>query len=149
MRLNDYLYRSSMVVSAILAFAMLFALTDKKVSHDIKSFFKQQPREVIATVSGPFLGKNSKATAVKVRTADGIHIEIYDTSDNKYNLISKLNLGSRDAFFDFYGRSSNLAADDVTEDQTPEILVPLYDQNFVAQLAILKYDEERKEFIRL
>lgn len=149
MKLQKYLFSSAVAISSILAIALLFATLDKKASNDIRDLFRGEGREVLATVTGPFLGKDSYVTAVKVKTANGIYLEIYDSKDGGFKLLKKVEIGSRDAFFSFAGRVSNLAADDVDGDSVQEILIPMYDENLVAHLAILKYDPSSKEFERL
>ncbi len=149
MKSRNYLFRSSLAVSSILAVTLLIAAVDKKASNDIREFFKRDKREILATVTGPFSGKDTLVTAVKVKTANGIRLEIYDTKNGQYKLLSKIDIGSQDAFFNFAGRVSNLAADDVDGDEIQEILIPMYDEDLVAHLAILKYDKQSQVFNRL
>lgn len=149
MKLQRYFFSTAVTVSSILAVALIFATFDKNASNDIRELFRSEGREVLATVSGPFLGKDSAVTAVKVKTADGIRLEIYDNKGGDYKLLKKIEIGSRDAFFNFAGRVSNLAADDVDGDNVQEILIPMYDENLVAHLAILKYDPQSQDFERL
>lgn len=149
MKLQKYLFSTAVAFSSILAIAMIFATFDKNASNDIRELFRQDGREVLATVNGAFLGKDSAVTAVKVKTAEGIYLEIYDNKNGDFKLLKKIEIGSRDAFFNFAGRVSNLAADDVDGDDVQEILIPMYDENLVAHLAILKYDPESQDFERL
>ncbi|OQW46570.1 MAG: hypothetical protein A4S09_05145 [Proteobacteria bacterium SG_bin7] len=149
MKLQKHLFSAAIAFSSILAIALLFAALDKNASNDIRELFRSDGREVLATVSGAFLGKDSAVTAVKVKTPDGIRLEIYDNKGGDYKLLKKIEIGSRDAFFNFAGRVSNLAADDVDGDNIQEILIPMYDENLVAHLAILKYDPQSQDFERL
>lgn len=149
MKPRNYLFKISLAVSSILAVALICATLDKKAANDIREFFKGEGREVLATVSGSFTGKDTQITAVKVKTADGIRVEIYDQKNGQFKMLTKMDLGHRDAFFNFAGRVSNLAADDVDGDNVQEILIPMYDENLVAHLAILKYDVQTQEFERL
>jgi hypothetical protein len=149
MKLQKYIFSTAVAISTILALGLLFATLDKKASNDIREFFKSDSREVLATVEGPFTGKDSMIIAVKVKTPSGINLEIYDNKGGNYKLLKRIEIGSRDAFFNFAGKVSNLAADDVDGDNVQEILIPMYDENLVAHLAILKYDPELREFQRL
>lgn len=138
-----------MAVSAILALAAFLASLDPKLSREIKNQFKPNEREILSSTSGPVMATDSEVTVVKVKTREGIFIEIYRNENGNFALIKRLEMGVKDAYFNFNGQASNLALDDIDGDKTKEILVPMYDENLVAHLTVLKYDSSSKEFIRL
>ncbi len=138
-----------MAVSAILALAAFLASLDPKLSREIKNQFKPNEREILSSTSGPVMTTDSEVTVVKVKTREGIFIEIYRNENGNFALIKRLEMGVKDAYFNFNGQASNLALDDIDGDKTKEILVPMYDENLVAHLTVLKYDSSSKEFIRL
>lgn len=118
----------------------------------VKSFFQNENRHILAKVSGQLTPDGPQVTVLKISSADGISLEIYllNHIDESTTLMTKLNLNERrDAYFSFQGNATNLALTDVDNDGNLEILAPTYDDQMVARLNIFKYNDSIRSFERM
>lgn len=142
-------YKITLTLGSILAFALIVSVTDDSVYTKAKNFFGLGNRVVLSSVSGEVIPDSSDTKVIKLKTNNGIFLEVYKKESGIFTLVQRFELGTSDAYFSFYGKSSNLALDDIDGDNLNEILVPIYDEKLVAHLAILKYDPHTKVFSRL
>lgn len=140
------------VLLILILAASFVAVLNPEVRSQVRSGLKPDYRIVLSTLEGPVLAQGEKATIVKVKTQDGLFIEIYgETKNGAAPLIQTIALPQkRDAYFTFNGESTNLAVDhlETGKNKTPqsEILVPGLDGDLMATLAIYKYDADTKSF---
>ena len=108
-------------------------------------------REILSSVSGDVFGNGRNAKIIKVKTHNGLFIEIYELKDtNPPRLHQQIKLRDRrDGHFLFNGESSNLVLDDINGDQVMEILAPSFDNNFTAHLNVFTYSPEQQRFIEM
>jgi hypothetical protein len=112
------------------------------------SLSNENYRNVVSTVQGHLAGDERVYTVAKVKTAETLSLEIFEHLGNgQEKLVEKIQLpDSRDGFFDFNGRASNLAMSDVNGDGRPEILAPTFDTNLVGHLNVYNFDPESHAF---
>lgn len=128
----------------ILAFAAFFiAALHPDVRSSMHTALVKDYRIILSTARGDLLGTGSEMTVAKIRTRDGLFIEIYEAKDDgSQRLVERFELADKkDGYFNFNGQATNLAIDDVDGDGRPEILVPSFDQNLVGHLNIYRYDQ--------
>ena len=109
-----------------------------------RSFFTPAPyRKVLATASGDLLNVNTDFKVIKVRSHNGLFIEVYKGfRDNTRPRLSRIKLpDKRDGYFYFQGQATNLAIEDLDGDKKLEIIAPSFDENLRAHLNIFKYNE--------
>ncbi|HEX4925253.1 MAG TPA: hypothetical protein VFV50_14260, partial [Bdellovibrionales bacterium] len=94
------------------------------------------------------LGDGTPVRVMKIKTRDGLSIEVYRASN--YDLVQRIHLDQKkDGFFTFRGEAANLVLTDVDGDDVPEIVAPGYDQNLTAQLNVYRYDPDSQLFHRM
>ena len=119
----------------------------------------QNTREVLATARGPVIHTDMKAKVIKLRTHDGIFIEVYggrqrhhlslvdrillpDKKDGYFHIQSHLRYQSR-----LHKEASNLALKDLNGDQVLEIIAPTFDNQLNARLNIYSYNKKTQQFV--
>lgn len=117
----------------------------------VRSLVQRPFREVLAKTSGDLTGKGDQVTVVKLKTNEGIVIEVFEFSkeENAEVVLARLRLEEkRDAFMSFSGDATNLGLVDFDSDGTLEIMAPAYDENFVPRLNVFKFDPANRSFVR-
>lgn len=138
----------------LLFMGALFLVSIAAVFHpDLKSkiqrSFHPDSRYVLSTVTGDALGNGANVSVVKVKTPNGIAVEVYKGEDS-LDLIQRIPLNtSRDAYFNLNGEAVNLALDDVDGDGHLEILVPTFDDDLIAHLSVYKFDRDSGKFKKM
>lgn len=114
----------------------------------VRGFFLKDYREVLSTAKAHWSGSSIEYVVAKIKTRESLFLEIYETlPDGGSKLLEKIVLpDSRDGYFSFNGRATNLAIDDINEDGQPEILAPTFDSNLVGHLNVYSFNAERREF---
>ena len=118
----------------------------------IRNLIISQSRVVLAKADADLPKGSGKISVIKVRTADTLAIEIFESDYQGQNLkfVKRTVLPEiRDAYFDFHGQATNLAISDLDSDGHLEILAPTFDENLVPRLNVYKYDAETKDLQRL
>ena len=130
---------------------MMFAAVHPDTRSAIRLMFAPAERSVISTAQAHLAGDARNFTIAKVKTAGNLSLEIFENFGNgQQKLVEKIQLpDSRDGFFDFNGRSSNLALSDINGDGRPEILAPSFDSNLVGHLNIYGFDPESNAFEKI
>jgi hypothetical protein len=137
---------SQLIILAACLFSGFLAL-HPKLNKAVKYTFQKKYRTVLSTVSGRIMDDGKITKVVKLKTKDGIFLEIYHGDKSLKPLISKIKLpDARDAYFIFQGQSTNLALEDLDGDNKLEILVPSFDKNLVAHLNVYKFNKKSNTF---
>jgi hypothetical protein len=107
-------------------------------------------RQVLSTARAEFLNADLFVVAVKVKTPEGLFLEVYeDRTDGLHVLIDKVMLPyDRDGWIQFHGEHSNLILYDVTGDGLPEFLVPTFDPLRTPHLSDFNLDLETRSLRR-
>lgn len=85
----------------------------------------------------------------KIRTDEGIEVEIYEKDPTTYfqKLKQKFSFpDDKDAFLMVDGNSISLALSDVDQNGTMDIVVPTVDQYGLSRLNVFKYNTDLKQF---
>lgn len=110
--------------------------------------FQSSEHKVLSTLKKDFFQDGRIITFAKVKTPDGLYVEVYETSKEgvQKNIDRILLPDTNDGFFHFHGQATNLALEDIDGDHQFEVLAPTYDANQVAHLNIYKYNLSTKKF---
>ncbi len=141
-----YLLQS--LLGAFALVGLLFAL-HPGLREWAQSQFKPAPyRKVLAVASGDLLNLGKTFKVIKVRSHEGLFIEIYEEfRNNTRPLLSRIKLpNNRDGYFHFQGEATNLALDDLDGDRVLEVMVPSFDNSLRAHLSIFKYNEMAHDY---
>jgi len=113
----------------------------------LMNFVDSDSRHILGTLM--FNADNTQYKIVKLRQKHHILVEIYKVpSPEKYDLVSRFQIpDSRDVFYDFQKSLSNLFAANIDEDAIDEVVVPVLDDNMVAHLNVIKFDQATKSFL--
>jgi len=102
-------------------------------------------RVVISIAQADFNHDGSLFRVLKVKTHEGLYLEVYAPADPKRGglqpLVATTKLpDTRDGFFTFNGQVTNLVIDDVDNDGILDILTSSFDSNMVAHLNVYHLD---------
>lgn len=147
MRLNKALV-FRIIQSALSGITALsfFAAVHSDTRKSIRDFVFKDYRRVLSTAQVKL--NKIDVTIAKIRTTDALFLEIYELlPGGGSKLIKKIDLpDSRDGYFSFNGRATNLAVDDINDDGELEILAPTFDNNLVGHLNVYSLDAELNSF---
>jgi hypothetical protein len=118
----------------------------------VRSRFSGPYREVLAKARGDLTGQGQIVSVIKLRTQEGIAIEIYELGhdNDTEKLMTRIKLDERrDGHFNIRGQATNLAMMDLDGDGLTEIIVPVYDENLIPRLHVFRFDPLGKVFIRM
>ena len=113
---------------------------------DIRQYFRSllnKPfRQVLSTVSGPLLINSGSAKVIKIKTQEGLFLEIYGLgAEGGRPLLDRIQLPDRrDGYLNFGTNTANLFLQDMDGDDVPEIIAPSFDENLVAHLNIYRFN---------
>jgi hypothetical protein len=132
---------------------LLIAMTFIPATHElVRNLIISQSRQVLAKAEADLPQGGGKIAVIKVKTADTLAIEIFesDSEGKNLNFVKRMVLPEiRDAYFNFHDQATNLAIGDIDNDGHLEILAPTYDENLVPRLNVYKYDANLKNLERL
>jgi hypothetical protein len=100
-------------------------------------------------------GNGIKDQVVKVKTSEGLFIEVYAPRDHgqfglQQELIASAQLpDKKDGYFTFNGEVTNLAVDRVDRDNKPKILASSFDGDLVGHLNVYQLKTGEKELVRV
>jgi hypothetical protein len=148
MGIRKYLIKSAQLMALLIPGLMVVATLHEETRTTIRDTLQPEYRKLLSTVFGDVLGNGTPIRVMKIKTRDGIFLEVYKASN--YELLQKINLDQKtDGFFTFHGHATNLALTDVDGDDIPEILASGYDENLSAHLNVFRYDRDTHLFHRL
>ncbi len=118
----------------------------------VRARFQGPYRQVLAKARGDLTGQGFIVSVVKLKTQEGILVEIYERgldSDSE-NLLARLKFDERrDGHFSIRGQATNLALMDLDGDGVLEVIVPVYDENLIPRLHVFRFDPMGKVFVRM
>jgi hypothetical protein len=130
---------------------MLIATLVPEVRSEVRGTIIKDFRTVLSTAEGDLTGAGTPYTVIKVRTQEGLSLEIYAPGENDIpTLVEQIVLADKkDGYFNFSNQTANLAIDDIDGDGRAEILAPTFDDNLVGRLNVYKYDGGLNGFQRI
>lgn len=145
---KEHLYMNLItgVLFSVFAFSITVAVTPS-LRTKIKDSFYTSQRKVLSTAHGK-LFDGRPISVVKVSTAKGLFIEVYDATDEHIRpLIDRIELPDlKDGFILFQGQAINLAIKDINNDNNFEIIAPSFDQNLVAHMNVFAFNKITEKF---
>src|SRR5262249_3163895 len=145
--------RRNLIKLSLSAVAILVGIIslNREWSQNIRNALLSSDRVLIATAVGDILGDGTPVEVAKVRTPEGLAVEVYVPGPKgTRRLMDKMYLDQeRDGYFTFNGQLVSLAIEDIDGDHRPEILAPAFDQQLTAHLNVFKYDPESRTFHRM
>ena len=123
-------------------------------------FFKRYPylcskklntpgQKALSVVYGDLMNDGSEVKVVKLQASDGIYLEFYARSYNGMNYLinrKKIPRAIKDGFFDYRGKSVQLAVLDLDGDGRMELIAPTFDKNLIARLNPYEYHASAHTF---
>ena len=145
--LNSKWFRSGTIIFFLIFIASTVLYFSNPARMPFRSLFSLPARKILSVAVGPVI-PGMKAKVLKVQTPDGLFLEIYAPAQNGLApLIQKIRLPDKqDALFQFQGRATDLALEDLHNDGIFEIIAPTYDASLVPHLNIYQYDKIAKAF---
>lgn len=144
-RVSKFTPRPFAAVSVSLFLVVTAVAIVPKWREQVRSSFSwSSGREVLSTARAEFLSSDLFVVAVKVKTPEGLFLEVYEErSDGLHVLLDRVMLPyDRDGWIQFHGEHSNLILYDVTGDGHPEFLVPTFDPLRKPHLSVFRLDLE-------
>ncbi|MEQ1722437.1 MAG: hypothetical protein ABL930_04625 [Pseudobdellovibrio sp.] len=137
-------YIAILVILALVA-AILSSIPAVQVR--IKPFFSSESRLVLAKINAFFGVEQTEYLILKIKDPFGIHIEIYESKNEKTIFKQKFELlQDTDAYITLDKNSTNLALSDVDKDGQLDILAPSVDHNGNLRLNTFRYNFELQQF---
>lgn len=141
---------SFMAILALVAMSLIIVAVIPSLRTNVKDFFNNSDRSVIAKVSGNLSAEGIPVTVLKIKNKGSLSLEIYGDSTEGQTLMAKIPLAeTRDGYFLLQGNATNLAITDADKDGTPEIVAPTYDDQMIPRLNLFKYNPTTKSFDRV
>ena len=137
----------------------LVAALHPRIRKQLYVWHHKGEREVLAVARGPVVHTELKSKVVKLRTHEGIFIEVYggpqlhhlslmdrfllpDKKDGYFHVQTHLRFESR-----LHKEASNLALKDLNGDRVLEIIAPTFDNKLNARLNIYSYSKQAQSFV--
>lgn len=120
--------------------ATFVAVLNTEIKSSIRNYFIPPYRVILAVASADIDGTGKGNQVLKVKTDQGLFIEVYGSAGKQQELLAMTKLpDKKDGYFTFAGKVTNLAIDDINGDGNPEILATSFDQDLVARLNVYRY----------
>ena len=122
-------------------------------SPDIRSYVQKQlefrGQKALSVVYGDLMNDGSEVRVVKLKSSDGIYLEFYSRSYNGISSLinrTKIPRAVQDGFFDYRGKTVQLAVLDLDGDGKMELIAPTFDKNLIARLNPYEYNTGTQSF---
>jgi hypothetical protein len=144
--INKVVILTAKTILIAICAVMLISSLVPDVKSAIRGSVLHDFREVLSTAQGRIAGGSNEYTVAKVKTQNGLFLEIYENAEHgTQKLVETIALADkRDGYFNFNGQATNLAIDDIDGDGKLEILAPTFDQNLVGRLNVYNFDPSTK-----
>ncbi|MDZ4677034.1 MAG: hypothetical protein SGI74_05940 [Oligoflexia bacterium] len=130
------------LLSVILLASFFVVVLDSDLRSQARSVFRPQYRVILAVASADLINDGKSLQILKVKTDEGLFLEVYDPQ----KMLSSIRLpDKKDGYFTFNGSVTNLAIDDIDNDNKLEILATSFDSDLVAHLNVYRYVPGNKE----
>ena len=139
-------------IALIALFAgMLVAALHPDVRSEVRGAIVQDYRTVVSTAQGHLAGDNRNYIVAKVKSRDSLSLEVFEmNADGTQKLVEKIVMPDvKDGYFNFNGRATNLAIDDLNGDGHWSIIAPSFDANLVGRLNVYNFDPNTHSFQRI
>ncbi len=134
-------------------FLFVFAMVSVAVLHpqireNLRMKVLPDDREILSTVTGDIMGDGSVLKVVKVKSKLGLFLEVYKPNQDGFSTkMARIDLkDTKDGYFNFNGKTANLALKDINGDSIAEIIAPSFDEDFVAHLNVYSYNAFTGQF---
>lgn len=116
-----------------------FILLNPSIKSKTLALFVGTQREVLSQLIMEEAGQSYKI--LKVKTVEGLLIEIYKVADDQFILLDSQTLtDKKDAHYKFGSKKHNLFLKDINNDGQSEIILPSLDKNMKARLNVFHFD---------
>ena len=114
----------------------------------IHSAWNSSQDRLLSTVVGDISGEGHYFKVLKFKTRQGVRLEFLKRrSKGMKELVREAHLpGPYNGFFEYRGRSVQLALGDVNGDGVMEVMAPTFDKNLGAHLNVYYYHENQGNF---
>jgi hypothetical protein len=138
------------ILSTICLTGFFVVVLDTNLRSSIRSVLRPEYRVILAVAQADLKGAGLPMQILKVKTHEGLFLEVYSNKDEKSGINQELLASVRlpdkkDGYFTFNGQVTNLAIDDIDNDNQPEILATSFDNDLVAHLNVYRFVPGRKE----
>ena len=136
-----YNYSLRLLTTAFLAGLFIIVL-NSDLRSSVRSMLQPDYRVILAVANADFDGSGNKHKVVKVKTNEGIFLEVYSASGKKGSSLLEASTklpDKKDGYFTFNGEVTNLAIDDIDNDKKLEILATTFDSDLVAHLNVYRF----------
>jgi hypothetical protein len=130
------------------ALAMLFIVSLIAALHPdarsgIRDTVLSDYRMIVSTTKADLANDGIEYTIVKVKTRDGLLLEIYrPEADGQISLAERVVLAdSKDGIFKIKRQATKHMVSDIDQDGKAEILAPSFDRDLVGRLNIFKFED--------
>jgi hypothetical protein len=129
----------------ILMAGMLIVALNSDLRSNVRSALIPNYRVILAVAQGDLATTGNTQQVLKVKTHDGIYLEVYGPKKNGFSGVHQELLASvklpdeKDGYFTFNGEVTNLAIDVLDQDKKPKILATTFDKDLVAHLNVYEF----------
>ena len=139
-------------IFSILTLAGLFVVAlNTDLRSNVRSALIPNYRVILAVAQADLDGSGERRQVLKVKTHEGLFLEVYGVSNDKTSgthqeLLASTKLpDKKDGYFTLNGEVTNLAIDTIDDDKHPKILATSFDSDLVAHLNVYKYVTGQRE----
>jgi hypothetical protein len=142
-------------LAALFLAGLFLIVLNQDIRSNVRSLIRPNYRVILAVAMADLEGSGIKDQVVKVKTSDGLFLEVYaPRSHGEFGLQQELIASARlpdkkDGYFTFNGEVTNLAVDRVDNERRPKILASSFDGDLVGHLNVYRYVPGQKELERV
>ena len=126
----------------------IFIIRPLKIKNSLSQIYKKSYRQTLSRVEGPLTEIGLDIRVLKIKRGDKIFLEFLSKKANdSYWLINSIELiGSREAYFDYWGEPSSLLLLDDDGDGLLDVVAPTFDKFFRPHINLAVYNKEIGKF---
>lgn len=140
--------RSLLIIAAVIAAALVATVLIPSLRERAQHYFMHEENEILATAEGDLLNDGSVTKVLKVRSGDGIYVEVLKMKPNgDTTVVDRIVLPDKhDGLFNYQGHVTRLAIADIDNDGKYELLAPTFDNQLVPHLNVFHFNPESGHF---